>query len=605
MTDVAALGYRIDSDDAVKAAGNLDRMSAAAQRADGSAETLSRSTKAAGASMGTASVQARNFGTAIGGAAGQTANMAAQFNDIGVMLAAGQSPLLLALQQGTQINQAFDMMGAQAGTAAGRIGVLRSAFASVISPANLLTIGIIAGGAALAQWAISAATAGRETRTLEDVMEDLEDMQDALAASTDRLALSADELREKYGSASEMVRQFSIAQAEALVAQAQNRLRDQILIMDDVISQYGEAIRVVDEFGESVDISNALSNIRRDLGVTSQEALNLFNAFNALETAGGFEQQQAALQRIDELLNSSGVSARDLPPELNRALIEMRNLVFAANQLAAATERTAEASKNISFPQAAPSQPGLTFGPGMEFGGQLPTIYDTLGIDPFATDDRPSGGGGADPFQTRLDTLMESIATERELLDQAHQENLLILQDRRAIEILGEKEHKEAMLRIEQEYQDALKGIKQSERDTELGYFQSFFGSMADAAATGGDKMLKVSKAFALAEAGISIARGAAKALELPFPANLAAWGTVIATGARALKMIRSASPGNSGLSSGGAPTGVSGSTVAQEPERRTVIELRGEDWIRNIIEPVMTQIYEATRDGERVVFER
>jgi hypothetical protein len=46
-----------------------------------------------------------------GGASGQLGNISAQFNDIGVMLAAGQNPLQLALQQGTQLIQVFDSMG--------------------------------------------------------------------------------------------------------------------------------------------------------------------------------------------------------------------------------------------------------------------------------------------------------------------------------------------------------------------------------------------------------------------------------------------------------------------------------------------------------------
>jgi chromosome segregation ATPase len=42
---------------------------------------------------------------AFNGAAGSVGNLTSQFNDIGVMLAAGQNPLQLAIQQGTQIGQ--------------------------------------------------------------------------------------------------------------------------------------------------------------------------------------------------------------------------------------------------------------------------------------------------------------------------------------------------------------------------------------------------------------------------------------------------------------------------------------------------------------------
>lgn len=76
-----------------------------------------------------------------------TAGLAAQFNDIGVMLASGQNPLLLALQQGTQVAQTLGPMGA-----AGAAKALGAAFLSVISPLNLITIGTIALGAAAVQW---------------------------------------------------------------------------------------------------------------------------------------------------------------------------------------------------------------------------------------------------------------------------------------------------------------------------------------------------------------------------------------------------------------------------------------------------------------------
>lgn len=73
------------------------------------------------------------------------ANLAAQFNDIGVQLASGTSPLQIALQQGTQINQ---VLGAQGAT--GTLKLLGAAFLNVVSPVNLITIGIIAlGGAAI------------------------------------------------------------------------------------------------------------------------------------------------------------------------------------------------------------------------------------------------------------------------------------------------------------------------------------------------------------------------------------------------------------------------------------------------------------------------
>lgn len=97
-----------------------------------------------------------------------TGNVAAQLNDIGVMMAAGQSPLTLAIQQGTQLNQIFaGMSGAQV------LGSLKTAFLSLINPISLITIGTIAAGAALFQYVTSLNTDGRDSTEVIKEQNDL------------------------------------------------------------------------------------------------------------------------------------------------------------------------------------------------------------------------------------------------------------------------------------------------------------------------------------------------------------------------------------------------------------------------------------------------
>lgn len=105
------------------------------------ARRASGAVKASGASMA-GSFRAANS---------NVGNLAAQFNDIGVQLAGGQSPFLIAMQQGSQITQAIGPMGAT-----GAVKALGSAFLSLISPINLITIGVIALGGTLIQWLVSA-----------------------------------------------------------------------------------------------------------------------------------------------------------------------------------------------------------------------------------------------------------------------------------------------------------------------------------------------------------------------------------------------------------------------------------------------------------------
>ncbi len=115
-----------------------------------------------------------------GVAAGGVANLAAQFNDIGVMLASGQSPLILAIQQGTQISQVIGPMGA-----AGAARALKEAFLSLLSPVTFLTIGSIAAGAALIQWMMGLGDASdssdqaiaKQAGSLDSVRSQIQDLQ--------------------------------------------------------------------------------------------------------------------------------------------------------------------------------------------------------------------------------------------------------------------------------------------------------------------------------------------------------------------------------------------------------------------------------------------
>lgn len=104
-----------------------------------------------------------------GVASGQLGNITSQFNDIGVMMAAGQNPIQLALQQGTQLNQVFAQMGS------GRqvLSSLASAALALVNPVSLATLGIIAGGAALIQWGASALKAEDKSDALSDAMAEL------------------------------------------------------------------------------------------------------------------------------------------------------------------------------------------------------------------------------------------------------------------------------------------------------------------------------------------------------------------------------------------------------------------------------------------------
>jgi phage-related minor tail protein len=81
----------------------------------------------------------------------KTSNLASQFQDIAVQLQGGASPFTIALQQGTQINQVLGRAGA-----GGVVSLLGTAFASLLTPVSLATIGIIALGGFAVQYGAKA-----------------------------------------------------------------------------------------------------------------------------------------------------------------------------------------------------------------------------------------------------------------------------------------------------------------------------------------------------------------------------------------------------------------------------------------------------------------
>ncbi|KQS83417.1 hypothetical protein ASG58_22035 [Rhizobium sp. Leaf383] len=96
-----------------------------------------------------------------------TANIAAQFQDVGVTAAMGMDPIQIALQQGTQLSAALGPMGA-----AGAVRGLGAAFLSILSPLSLVTIGLVAGTAALIQYFTAA---GKDTKSIEDLLKSQEE----------------------------------------------------------------------------------------------------------------------------------------------------------------------------------------------------------------------------------------------------------------------------------------------------------------------------------------------------------------------------------------------------------------------------------------------
>lgn len=179
MTDLASLGIRVESQEVAQADGHLDNLTAAATRAETATDRLAAAARGQGAAQMVANTAARQQAAtlaAVRGGMGLTAaeglNLSRQFTDIGVTAAMGMNPLLIAIQQGPQVLDTFQMAAARTGTTV--TASMAAAGAAVWTAMAPLLPFIAAAGAAAAviggTLALSARSLNREFGDLTEGM---------------------------------------------------------------------------------------------------------------------------------------------------------------------------------------------------------------------------------------------------------------------------------------------------------------------------------------------------------------------------------------------------------------------------------------------------
>jgi hypothetical protein len=261
-------------------------------------------------------------------ATAQTANLTAQFNDIGVMMAAGQNPMQLAMQQGTQINQIWQQMG-------GGVNALKAigpALMSMVNPMSLLTLGTIAGAAAFTQWITSASDADevgdKLAKRLEQIGGKLEDANTKLRA--DLRSITADELTLLDGLAAkekEIAAQRAsfyagrgIGEIDAARTKALAPLVAEKKALQD---QYNELLRIREVRENMLIKTRALSDAERLLGDQMQAALERRRqAIPVAQEMLGTMTEQNAIQAAIIQYGEKSVLVTQLRRDAERGVLE-------------------------------------------------------------------------------------------------------------------------------------------------------------------------------------------------------------------------------------------------------------------------------------------
>jgi len=565
----------------------------------------------------------------LGNMQGTVGNQFAQLNDVVVTAWGGMNPALIGMQQGMQMVQGF------AGQSLPQaLGTLKGAFMTLLSPTTLLTIGVVAGTAALIQYASGFLVTAENTKTAQERV-------DAFAASVNAVNTIAQnysntglsDMIGKYGEINaslllmiERQREFAVNAAMADGVAAVRALGEQYTALNGSIDLFAKTGR-----GDFAALTS-------ELGLNKNQVVALGRAYKDALSAQTPEQLSAAVVRMNAVLNVSSIRVDDLSKNLVDA-------EAAARELANSAPQASWMNAAISGVQSLYSTIVATINKNNELSGSLGGGIRPRGrpmdLGDNRTDSEISGGGGAgggsgvDQAQAAWDALnavqysgvLKNLETLKWGLDQKliseqaynkrrqemllmefgtdAQQNIIRFQTDLALlntqfdqKLIAEEAYLIKKRQLQIAYGEALQQGENNRWSVELNGLSSGFAEMNKLAGGGYDKLLHAQQIFSAASALMSTYTGAAKALELPFPQNLIAMGKVLAAGMGLVSAIKGG--GKSGGSSSAASTATSAAKA--EPTKNILVRLEGPDFLVDMAENIMTQIYEASSNGRVII---
>ncbi len=234
-------------------------------------------------------------------AAGSIANLTAQFNDIGVMLMAGQNPLQLAIQQGTQIGQVFQQTGVKG---RGALSLLLSGVSAMVSPINLITIGSIAAGAAMTQWLTSSS---RKAKPLAEQIDDLGSKLDDYRKAADLASESTEALEDRFGQITPRIRSYlqKAAASEMRALKLAQREIAQTMVKESGLALPNDGLGDLAQVGEMMGYSGFFST-NGLMGEGRDERRAIFS-----EIIGGFRDIEDAADKSTDAQIAAAERLRD------------------------------------------------------------------------------------------------------------------------------------------------------------------------------------------------------------------------------------------------------------------------------------------------------
>ena len=585
--DIAELSIRVDSAGAIKGITDLDKLTAAAGKAEGAVENVGTASKGAGVGMANLSRTTTGAGNSMRMAAQQLSQVGQQ------TMATGNFVQALAIHL------------PDLGLAFGAAGAAASLLAGIALP---LVVNAMMG-------------TGQSAKALTDTMNTMDDAVGAYVKAAQAAIAPTDQLASSYGSLAGAAQGALRAIADVKQVEAINAITTAIQTLDGTLMQ--SAI-----VGQSMGHAVFGKQLIDDFGMAADEIARLQNAINALSSASGMKEQAAAAEQVRIAMLGAFGSVEAMPAPMQQAYAQLAQITIKAGETQGALEQSGSFLASMSgaasaltglFNSAAGAAGGMSdqlsaaaknawsiaqawnvaLAPGAATRGlpdergsqrgsrQSAAQFNTdawkkanWGGATFGSGAKGGGGGGAgtDDFAAHLKQLQDDLMTEKQTTDAWYADAQKTLADRRAIEILGEQGHKEALLQVEQEYQQKLAQIAADSQVNRLSDMSNFFGAAQGVATAGGKGMVKIAATFGAVQSTIDAWRAYTQVMADPSfvgrPwARVAAAVSVVGAALKGVAAIRSA--GGIGGGGSGAGTGSIAAQAQQQeaPQQRLIVQ--------------------------------
>tara|TARA_R110000764_G_scaffold46510_1_gene104310 strand:+ start:854 stop:3022 length:2169 start_codon:yes stop_codon:yes gene_type:complete len=176
-------------------------------------------------------------------------------------------------------------------------------------------------------------------------------------------------------------------------------------------------------------------------------------------------------------------------------------------------------------------------------------------------------------FLLQLTKEDDEVAFTKEREEERKQEKKELENESWLADIENKQERQEQEFAIDEEFADRKAQLEKSAAQAKLLENLSSGEQLFGVLAKNSKKALKLQQAFTLAQAGVSIATGIARAQELGFPANIAEAARVAATGIKVVQSIKSASKGKASIPSVSGGSAASSSTPDSLSGRQDLVQ--------------------------------